>query len=55
MSTHALRWLLRSWLRPHRRILQDKLSLHFGFFQCVHNARRSGKVLHNAFVAGLVT
>ena len=28
--------LLRSWLRPHRGISQDKLPLYLGFFQFVH-------------------
>ena len=37
--------LLRSWLRPHRGISQDKLPLYLGFFQFVHNARRRGKAL----------
>ena len=47
--------LLRSWLRPHRGISQDKLPLHLGFFQVVHNARRRGKALLGALVAVLVT
>ncbi len=46
--------LLRSWLRPHRGISQDKLPLYLGFFQFVHNARRRGKALLDALVAGLV-
>jgi len=46
--------LLRSWLRPHRGISQDKLPLHLGFFQFVHNARRRGKALLGALIAGLV-
>jgi transposase len=46
--------LLRSWLRPHRGISQDKLSLYLGFFQFVHNARRRGKALLGALVGGLV-
>jgi len=46
--------LLRSWLRPHRGISQDKLPLYLGFFQFVHNARRRGKTLLNALVAALV-
>jgi transposase len=46
--------LLRSWLRPHRGISQDKLPLYLGFFQFVHNARRRGKALLGALVAGLV-
>src|SRR5215210_2952645 len=47
--------LLRSWLRPHRGISQDKLPLYLGFFQFVHNARRRGKALLGALVAALVT
>jgi transposase-like protein len=46
--------LLRSWLRPHRSISQDKLPLYLGFFQFVHNARRRGKALLGTLVAGLV-
>lgn len=37
--------LLRSWLRPHRGISQEKLPLYLGFFQFVHNVRRRGKGL----------
>ena len=46
--------LLRSWSRPYRGISQDKLPLYFGFFQFVHNARRRGKALLGALIAGLV-
>jgi transposase len=46
--------LLRSWLRPHRGISQDKLPLYLGFFQFVHNARRRGKALLSALVGALV-
>jgi transposase len=46
--------LLRSWLRPHRGISQDKLPLYLGFFQFVHNARRRGRALLSALIAGLV-
>ena len=37
--------LLRSWLRPHRGISQEKLPLYLGFFEFVHNARRRGRAL----------
>ena len=37
--------LLRSWLRPHRGISQEKLPLYLGFFQFVHNIRIRGKGL----------
>jgi transposase len=46
--------LLRSWLRPHRGISQEKLPLYLGFFAFVHNARRRGKALLGALVAALV-
>ena len=46
--------LLRSWLRPHRGISQDKLPLYLGFFEFVHNARRRGKALLGALVAALL-
>jgi transposase-like protein len=42
-------------LRPHRGISQEKLPHYLGFFQFVRNARRRGKALLNALVAGLVT
>ena len=47
--------LLRSWLRPHRGVSQDKLPVYLGFFQFVHDARRRGKSLLSALVAALVT
>jgi len=37
--------LLRSWLRPHRGISQEKLPWYLGFFEFVHNLRRRGKAL----------
>ncbi len=46
--------LLRSWLRPHRGISQEKLPAYLGFFQAVHNARRRGKALLGTLIAGLV-
>jgi transposase len=46
--------LLRSWLRPHRGISQEKLPLYLGFFEFVHNARRRGKALLSALLAALV-
>ena len=47
--------LLRSWLRPHRGISQDKLPLYLGFFAFVHNARRRGRALLGALLAAQVT
>ncbi len=46
--------LLRSWLRPHRGISQEKLPLYIGFFEFVHNAHKRGKSLLGALVQGLV-
>jgi transposase len=45
--------LLRSWLRPHRGISQEKLPAYLGFFQLVYNARRRGKALLGTLVGGL--
>jgi transposase len=47
--------LLRSWLRPHRGISQEKLPSYLGFFQFTHNARKRGKALLSALVEALVT
>lgn len=47
--------LLRSWLRPHRGISQEKLPIYLAFFQFVHNARSRGKALLGALVGALVT
>jgi transposase-like protein len=47
--------LLRSWLRPHRGISQEKLSLYLGFFEFVPNVRKRGKALLPALIELLVT
>src|SRR5689334_20754301 len=46
--------LLRSWLRPHRGISQEKLPIYLGFFEFVHNAHRRGKALLGTLIAALV-
>ncbi|MFC7452173.1 IS1595 family transposase, partial [Insolitispirillum peregrinum] len=46
--------LLRSWLRPHRGISQEKLPIYLAFFQFTHNARRRGKALLGALVGALL-
>ena len=46
--------LLRSWLRPHRGISQEKLPLYLGFFQFAHNVRRRGKALLGSLIEALV-
>jgi transposase-like protein len=46
--------LLRSWLRPHRGISQERLPLYLGFFEFVHNVRRRGKALLPSLLGVLV-
>lgn len=46
--------LLRSWLRPHRGISQEKLPLYLGFFEFVHNIRKRGKTLLKSLLELLV-
>lgn len=46
--------LLRSWLRPHRGVSQEKLPLYLGFFEFVHNTKKRGKALLSSLVALLV-
>ena len=46
--------LLRSWLRPHRGISQEKLPLYLGFFEFVHNVRKRGKALLKSLIEPLV-
>ena len=47
--------LLRSWLRPHRGISQEKLLVYLGFFAFIHNVRKRGKALLPALMEPLVT
>ncbi|MCP4703183.1 MAG: IS1595 family transposase [candidate division Zixibacteria bacterium] len=46
--------LLRSWLRPHRGISQEKLPIYLGFFEFVHNARQRGKALLGSLIERLL-
>lgn len=46
--------LLRSWLRPHRGISQEKLPLYLGFFEFVHNLRSRGRALLPSLIEALV-
>ena len=46
--------LLRSWLRPHRGISQEKLPLYLGFFEFLHNVRSRGKSVLGALLGLLV-
>lgn len=46
--------LLRSWLRPHRGISQEKLPIYLGFFEFVHNVRKRGKALRGSLIQLLV-
>ncbi len=47
--------LLRSWLRPHRGVSQEKLPLYLGFFEFVHNAKKRGKALLGALLETLLS
>ena len=47
--------LLRSWLRPHRGISQEKLPHYLGFFEFVHNARKRGKALLGSLLETLLS
>ena len=46
--------LLRSWLRPHRGISQEKLPNYLAFFQFVHNTRKREKALLQSLVERLL-
>lgn len=46
--------LLRSWLRPHRGISQERLPFYLSFFEFIHNIRRRGKALLHSLLATLV-
>ena len=46
--------LLRSWLRPHRGISQERLPIYLGFFEFVHNVKKRGKALLESLVGLLV-
>lgn len=46
--------LLRSWLRPHRGISQERLPYYLSFFEFIHNIRRRGKALLHSLLATLV-
>ena len=46
--------LLRSWLRPHRGVSQERLPVYLAFFEFVHNARRRGKALLSSLLSTLV-
>lgn len=46
--------LLRSWLRPHRGISQEKLPLYLAFFEFIHNARKRGTAVFASLIKTLV-
>jgi transposase len=46
--------LLRSWLRPHRGVSQERSPLCLGFFEFIHNVRRKGKALLASWIGLLV-
>lgn len=46
--------LLRSWLRPHRGISQEKLPFYLALFEFVHNAKRRGRALLGSLIAAIL-
>jgi transposase len=46
--------LLRSWLRPHRGISQEKLPSYLAFFEFIHNARKRGTAVFESLIKTLV-
>ncbi len=49
-TAEAIWSLLRSWLRPHRGVSQEKLPLYVGFFEWVYNLKARGKrAIHETF------
>ncbi len=46
--------LLRSWLRPHRGISQEKLPKYLGFFEFVHNIKKRGKALLGSLISTIL-
>jgi transposase len=53
-TVEGFRSLLRSWLRPHRGVSQERLPLYLGFFEFVHNVRKRGKALLGSLIGLLV-
>lgn len=50
-TVEAVWSLLRSWLRPHRGVSQEKLPFYVGFFEWIHNLKVRGKrAIHETFV-----
>ena len=47
--------LLRSWLRPHRAISQERLPIYLGFFEFLHNVRARGKGVLGSLISLLIT
>lgn len=46
--------LLRSWLRPHRGISQEKLPFYLALFEFVHNAKRRGRALLGSLITAIL-
>ena len=50
IGRHSVWSLMRSWLRPHRGVSQEKLPFYVGYFEWLHNLRKRGKkALHETF------
>ena len=53
-TMEGFRSLLRSWLRPHPGISQERLPLYLGSFEFMHNVRRRGKAQLGSLIELLV-
>jgi hypothetical protein len=47
--------VLRSWLRPHRGLSQERLSLCLGFVEFIHKVGKWGKALLGVLIERLVS
>lgn len=47
--------LLRSWLRPHRGISQERMPFYLAFFEFIHNIRKRGRNALTALLSLLLT
>ena len=46
--------LLRSWLRPHQEISQEKLPFYLGLLSFIHNVDKRGKALLHSSIEVLI-
>src|SRR5262249_47244496 len=54
-AIEGFRSLLRSWLRRHRGVSQERLPHYLGFLEFAHNVRKRGKALLGSLLSLLLT